>query len=464
MDVDADDPSLRQLFSTDTPDILAELESIQRLHSISAQELFYKWESFCMKMGAEETKLTLDNVRALKRDIQEALDRESKARHHLRAEKGHGHSSAARNRIGAGVDVFGMLDDIVPTTPSSAKLQQQQSLSKRKSPFQTPSRTGKSPKFPTQPSRLQESSPLGPVSSPATQSTPFNKRRSPGEVLEILNVQLPRADSPMVPFSEPRIRPTANTDLKKFGYRPMAMRLSANSEVLDDKIDEFLEDIHKAAAAGTIKVDPSEIGNAAQCSPREIVAVGMIACDSPEGKLNPASLMLEMSRRTGAGLRVPLKVLDLTRIQFFPGQIVALRGNNPTGEYFNVASVINPPLLPPAASPPQTFQEINERVNGADGANEGIPLNYLIASGPYTADDNLNFEPLHAICEKAAEQKVDSLILLGPFLDLEHPLIAAGDIELPPIKGVDPDKVNMHTLFKYMIAAPIVKLTQEYEM
>ena len=43
----------------------------------------------------------------------------------------------------------------------------------------------------------------------------------------------------MAPFSEPRIRPTANTDLKKFGYKPMAMRLSEASEILDDRIDEF---------------------------------------------------------------------------------------------------------------------------------------------------------------------------------------------------------------------------------
>ncbi|KAL8945969.1 MAG: hypothetical protein Q9183_007973, partial [Haloplaca sp. 2 TL-2023] len=97
----------------------------------------------------------------------------------------------------------------------------------------------------------------------------------------------------------------------------MAMHLSEASEVLDDRIDEFQSLIQTHHG-----LDDSVFGNAAAQGTNEIIAVGRIASDSPEGKLNPASILLEMSRRTGAGLRVPLKV-DSLSYEFFPGQIVA---------------------------------------------------------------------------------------------------------------------------------------------
>ena len=56
---------------------------------------------------------------------------------------------------------------------------------------------------------------------------------------------------------------------------------------------------------------------------RHAVRAVTVASDPPEGKLNTASILLEISRRTGAGLRVPLKV-DSVSHSFFPGQIVAL--------------------------------------------------------------------------------------------------------------------------------------------
>ena len=50
---------------------------------------------------------------------------------------------------------------------------------------------------------------------------------------------------------------------------------------------------------------------------------------------------------------------------------------------------------------------------------------------------------------------MDALILIGPFLDLDHPLIAAGDFDLPQINGVDPDTATLSTLFRCCISAPL---------
>ncbi|KAL1966877.1 hypothetical protein VTN77DRAFT_3842 [Rasamsonia byssochlamydoides] len=441
---------LNELFASSAPDglpqdVLTELQSILRLHAISPQELFYKWESYSLKMGSEETKLDLDTVRAFKRDVQDSLERESRGKNsHLRnAEKKGGVTATQRT---GNTDVFGMLDELTPNTPHSRSANKNVNGSaKRKSAFETPSaqKVGRSEKNGT-PGDFKTTN--GAIEGP--QPVPFSERQNPGQVLETLNGHLAMPTAPMAPYAEARIRPTANTDLKKFGYKPMAMRLSEASEVLDDRIDEFAEVFQKHYPDVTF-------GSAATQSTSEIVAVGRIASDSLEGKLNTASLVLETSRRTGAGLRVPLKVDSLPSVQFFPGQIVALRGINASGEYFSVKEVLPVPLLPPAASSPATIDAINERLGGVDSEQ---PLNVFIASGPYTADDNLEFEPLNELCKKAAEEYADALILMGPFVDLEHPLIASGDFDLPDIPGLDPDTANLTTLFRHFITGPLHKL------
>ncbi|KAL4920502.1 DNA polymerase alpha subunit B N-terminal-domain-containing protein [Aspergillus aurantiobrunneus] len=446
----APDAELTELFAPSAPDglpadILAELQSIMRVHHIPVQELFYRWESYCLRMGSEETKLDLDTVRLFKRDVLENLERQARGRQHVEKRGGDGGVAATpRARDGGmgmgGADVFGMLDGLTPgRTPGSGG-----GSAKRKAEFVSPSLA------------KRVDSPLSSKTKGSTsgggeglQSVPFSERQNPGQTIETINEHLSTAEPPMAPFSEARIRPAANTDLKKFGYKPMALRLSEASEILDDRIDEFVTIFEK-------KYEKEDItfGSAAVQSTSEIVAVGRIASDSVEGKLNPASLVLETSRRMGAGKRVPLNVDSIPSVNFFPGQIVALLGINASGNYFSVKEVLPPPLLPPAVSSTPTIESTNERISEAGSS----PLNVMIASGPYTADDNLDFEPLKEICQKAAESYADGLILMGPFLDIEHPLLASGDFDLPETSGFDPDTATLTTVFRHCISAPLQKL------
>ena len=88
------------------PDVLGELQSILRLHSITPQELFYKWESYSMKMGMDQGSLDLGTARALKKDLQEMLERDSRGKAHMRsADK---KAAYATPRAGKDGDVFGM--------------------------------------------------------------------------------------------------------------------------------------------------------------------------------------------------------------------------------------------------------------------------------------------------------------------------------------------------------------------
>lgn len=235
------------------------------------------------------------------------------------------------------------------------------------------------------------------------------------------------------------------------------MKASEASGILDDRIDDFM-----ALVRDYHRIDESEFGSAASQGTAEIYAVGRIACDSAEGKLNAASLVLETSRKTGAGRRIPLNVTKLSGYQFFPGQIVALKGINSSGSEFIVQEILEIPLLPNAASAPAVIEAHRERLRGGpdamDSDDEPAPLNVLFGSGPYTTDDNLDFEPLHALCSQAADTYVDALVLCGPFIDIDHPLIATGDFDLPDDVPVDPDTSTMSTVFKYMISPALNRL------
>jgi DNA polymerase alpha subunit B len=280
---------------------------------------------------------------------------------------------------------------------------------------------------------------------------PFAERQNPGQTIETINEHLAATEAPIAPFSQARIKSVSGTDYKKFAYRPMAMHLSEASEALDERIDNFLAMIQKAH-----NLEDATFGNAAAQSTSEIIAVGRIACDTAEGKLNVASLVLELSRRMGAGLRVPLKVDALPSYQFFPGQICALRGTNASGLYFTVKEVLSVPKQSMPSSVPSNIETINERLEISEGSNSP-PLNIMIASGPYTAENNLDFEPFQALCEKAEESMVDALILNGPFLDIEHPMMASGNFDLPDVRGLD-QEATLAALFRIWISTPLQRL------
>ncbi|KAL9593876.1 MAG: hypothetical protein Q9219_007343 [cf. Caloplaca sp. 3 TL-2023] len=432
-----------------SPEVRIELESTCRLHSLSPEELFYKWESYQFAMGQDRTNLDVPTVRNFKKELQETVEREARTKSHMRSVDRKGAYTTPRNTAKSG-DVFGMLDGVTPLQQSTS------GGNKRKANFETPT----VPKF----SKAHATSSPTDGRSLTTRANPksnqlvaFAERQNPGQIIETINGHLDVHEPPLAPPSEPRVKLTANTDLKKFRYRPMAMHLSEASEVLDDRIDEFqsLVQIH-------FGLDDSAFGNASAKGTNEIIAVGRIASDTPEGKLNAASIVLEMSRRTGAGLRIPLKVETISH-EFFPGRIVAVRGINPSGEYFSVNEVLDIPLLAPAASHVSTLQTLNERLGVMDEDDFSAPskaLNVMVASGPYTADDNLAFEPLHTLCQKAEETCADMLVLVGPLFDIEHPLLASGDFDLPDDPSIEPDRATLADAFRVLIAKPLQALAQ----
>ena len=89
-------------------EVMGELESILRLYSISPQELFYKWESYSLKMGSEETRLDLETVRMFKKDVQDGLERDTQGKHVGRASDRKSNVGATPRGATTSGDVFGM--------------------------------------------------------------------------------------------------------------------------------------------------------------------------------------------------------------------------------------------------------------------------------------------------------------------------------------------------------------------
>ncbi|RKF55810.1 DNA polymerase alpha subunit B [Erysiphe neolycopersici] len=416
-------------------DVLAELQSIMRLGSIDVEELWYKWESYIMMMGSNEVKLNIETARNLKKNILKDLESESRSKVHKLPSKNR--SGANLRNVTTKTDVLNILGGFIPSTP----MIKERSEKKIETSFDLASSLPKS----KSPSRADDHRGLDGISS-----TSFQQRDNINGIIEILNEHLPKIISPTVPFGKPRVRLTANSEIKKLSYKTMAMKCSEASEILDDRIDEYMFLIQDH-----YKFEDSVFGSAASESIHEIVAVGRIATDALDGKLNTFSLVLETSRRMGAGLRIPLKVESLQNYQFFPGQIVALKGINTTGENFVVSEVLESPLLPSAASTLATLRQHNLRLKdepeSMDVDSSPVPLNVIVGAGPYTSNENLDFEPLKAICNQAANMLTDTLILIGPFLDTYHPKIASGDFDLSMEKLLDSEIISMPELFRHFI-------------
>ncbi|KAG8811255.1 DNA-directed DNA polymerase alpha subunit pol12 [Serendipita sp. 399] len=214
--------------------------------------------------------------------------------------------------------------------------------------------------------------------------------------------------------------------IKERQFRYMHERLAERSTVLDDRLDEFAELVR-------LHYNLEDIGDPASTSDEELVVVGRICCEEDSSKLNEQSVMLETSRLMGAGERILLKFNTLvatngesTVFPLYPGAIVALKGVNETGEWFQVSEILSIPLLPG---------------NLASNAQER-PISMAIAAGPFTIDSNLDYVEFKSFLDQ---------IKSGPFVDINHPSIKMGDVDFSPLE-----------LFRQRVMEPLRAFLEEH--
>lgn len=52
----------------------------------------------------------------------------------------------------------------------------------------------------------------------------------------------------------------------------------------------------------------------------------------------------------------------------------------------------------------------------------------VVATGPFCSKENALYEPLQALLDHCRQQPPDVLILLGPFIDAQHPQVQDGTL------------------------------------
>ncbi|CAO3642509.1 unnamed protein product [Cunninghamella blakesleeana] len=270
--------------------------------------------------------------------------------------------------------------------------------------------------FPTS-SKVNKVNPIINTQKSQKPSIPFSNRKETNKIdsqynphlqLSIKNSNTPKAVCQIV-----------QPPIKK--YRYMFEKIRNKSEMLDDRIDYIADVIaeHYELKDG--------FANPTRTTQETITAVGRICCEATDGKINSKSIMLETSRTLGMGKRILLDISDMKDYTLFPGQIVAVQGANINGKSFKVEKFLLPPL-------PPTFNELQlEDYMDEDRSIENNQYtDIIVSSGPYTLDNDLSFQPLEELVRLCDNEKPNALILLGPFVSANHPLIINGDIdELP---------------------------------
>ncbi|ESQ28529.1 hypothetical protein EUTSA_v10018287mg [Eutrema salsugineum] len=209
------------------------------------------------------------------------------------------------------------------------------------------------------------------------------------------------------------------------GCRFMYDRTEDRFNALENRIIRHA-DAFAASGLYDEQVDP------AVASQRSIFAVGMICCDG-EGHLNDKSILLQSSAERTSGQRVPLDLNRLNQFSIFPGQIVGIEGQNPSGHYFTASKLVDSVPLTVTTDvdlPPAKKQNLDQEVLPlADESREKTDVSFIVASGPFTTTDNLLFEPLNELLAYAKRKPPQLLVLLGPFVDSEHPEIKKGAVD-----------------------------------
>ena len=131
----------------------------------------------------------------------------------------------------------------------------------------------------------------------------------------------------------------------------------------------------------------------------------------PKVAINTHSLMLESTQER----RVRLIINECNEYILFSGQIVGavgrMMGDN---THFHADTLVCGPALPAVRT---------------GSAVLTAPVHVTFASGPYSPDSDLVFDSISELEVRVREQAPDKLVLMGPFLDVNHPVIASGTVE-----------------------------------
>uniref|UniRef100_A0A0P4WMW3 DNA polymerase alpha subunit B n=2 Tax=Scylla olivacea TaxID=85551 RepID=A0A0P4WMW3_SCYOL len=199
-------------------------------------------------------------------------------------------------------------------------------------------------------------------------------------------------------------------------YNFMYERPGTIGEVLSDmtlSLAEEMQDIMlKKGKKG--EEEEEEYSSVNTMTSEAISTVGRVCCDC-SSHLNAASVLVEGCMEDNKSSVVQLDLSQVKGFSLFPGQIMGIRGSNPTGNKLLAQELVDG-KLPPEPTSPIT-------ISTSTG-----PIQLVVASGPFTTSSNLLYEPLTDFLTAVRNNPPHVLVLLGPFLDAGHPLVVGNDL------------------------------------
>ena len=216
-----------------------------------------------------------------------------------------------------------------------------------------------------------------------------------------------------------------------------------------------------------------------------------IIIQAHEGRLNRASIQLEGSRHHSLGSRIhlDLQALNATAAtttttttaaggagggidaankkqpySLFPGQIVAVEGINSSGRTMQATRIIEgavPPPPPPSPLPSLAATTCPGVESKQQQPHQPHPLSIMAVAGPFTTNDNLDYDPFIDILMTVIKDAPDVVILCGPFVDERQPLISSSSSS-----GVGPTMPNDYgesitVSYEYLFAKNISELLED---
>ena len=212
-----------------------------------------------------------------------------------------------------------------------------------------------------------------------------------------------------------------------------------------------------------------------------------IIIQAHEGRLNRASIQLEGSRHHSLGSRIHLDLQALNTnatttagggggggggsdaankkqpYSLFPGQIVAVEGINSSGRTMQATRIIEGAAVPPP--PPSPLPSLATTCPGVESKqqqpHQPHPLSIMAVAGPFTTNDNLDYDPFIDILMTVIKDAPDVVILCGPFVDERQPLISSSSSS-----GVGPTMPNDYgesitVSYEYLFAKNISELLED---
>jgi DNA polymerase alpha subunit B len=184
--------------------------------------------------------------------------------------------------------------------------------------------------------------------------------------------------------------------------------------------------------------------------------IGRICNEAHEGKMNKTTILLEGTKNGSNGARIELDVSKMDKsYSLFPGQIVGVKGINSSGRKMVVEEIIEGMEMNLVKNVKEGMEEMQMNVDTVD---QGNGAKIFVAAGPYTTNQNLQYQPLFDLLISVTREKPSVVIMMGPFVDLRQDKLKDGDqviLEEELDESVGGGTISRHVSYETLFAAKI---------